>query len=78
MAKLQVSVSRIMSRRAAAISNASSSSESPLRSSSFESGAESGKRVNVKLLPVSGKCLLDKLAIGRMHDVKNSGTDLFR
>ena len=78
MAKLQVSVSRIMSRRAAAISNASSNSESPCRSSSFESGADNGKESNVRLLPVSGKVLADKFAIARMHDVKNSGTDLLR
>lgn len=67
-----------MSRRAAAISNASSNSESPCRSSSFESGADNGKESNVRLLPVSGKVLADKFAIARMHDVKNSGTDLLR
>lgn len=78
MAKLQVSVSRMMSRRAAAISNASSNSESPRRTSSFESGADNDKQVDVKCLPVSRKFLADKLAIGRMHDVMNSGTDLFR
>lgn len=78
MAKLQVSVSRMMSRRAAATSNASSNSERPRRSSSLESGADNDKEFDVKLLPVSGKFLPDKLAIGRMHDVKNSGTDLFR
>jgi len=75
---LQVSVSRMISRRAAAISNASSNSDNPLKSSSFESGADKDKEVDVKLLPVSGNFLPDKLAIGRTHDVKNSGTDLFR
>jgi len=78
MAKLHVSASRMMSRRAAAISNASSSSESPRRSSSFESGADKVKEVDVKFFPFSGNLLPDKLAIGRTHDMKNSGTDLFR
>ena len=78
MAKLQVSVSRMMSRRAAAISNASSRSESPRRSSSFESGADKVKEVDLKPLPFSGNLVPDRLAIGRTHDVKNSGTDLFR
>jgi hypothetical protein len=73
-----VSVSRIISRRAAAINKASSNSESPERSWSLESGADSDRVFDVKLLLVSGKFLEQRFAIGRIHEVKNSATDFVR
>jgi hypothetical protein len=46
----------------------SSYSESPRRTSSFESGADNDKQVDVKCLPVSRKFLADRLAVSQPCD----------
>lgn len=68
-------MSKIMSRRAAAIRSASSNSESPWRIGSLESGAD---RELVNGLPVRGRFPGNRFAIGIMHDVKNAGIDFER
>ena len=75
---MHVSVSRMISNRAAAINKANSSSERPWRSWSLESGADKDKALRVNFFPVSGRFLRERLAIGRMHEVKNPGTDFDR
>ncbi len=68
-------MSRIMSRRAAAIRSASSNSESPRRIGSFESGAD---KEFVNSFPLRGRLPGVRFAIGNMHEVKNAGIDFER
>jgi hypothetical protein len=44
----------------------------------LESGADSDRVFDVKLLLVRGKFLEQRFAIGRIHEVKNSATDFVR
>lgn len=78
MAKLHVSVSRMMSRRAAAISIAKSSSARDCKRWSLESGGERGGRVDMKDFPVNGRDDGVSDAMGRMQVVRKDETDLLR
>ena len=77
MAKLQVSVSRMTSRRAAAMSIARSSSASDCRRCNFESGGESVV-ADANERPVRGREDGIRLAIGSIQVVRNDETDLLR
>lgn len=80
MAKLHVSVSRMISRRAAAMSRARSSSDNDGRRWSFESGDESIGMdiVGTKERPDKGSIVEDRLAMGSIQVVKKDVTDLLR
>lgn len=58
--------------------SASSSSERPCRICSFESGGDRDRVCEAKRVPVRGKLLGERAAIGRMHEVKNADMDLVR
>ena len=71
-------MSRMTSSRAAAIKSASSKSESPLRICSLESGAARDVISDVNFLPSRVAFFGERLAIGRIQEVKNAGTDFAR
>jgi hypothetical protein len=68
----------MISSRAADIRRASSRSERPCRTWSFESGGDRDRVFDVNALPVSGNLLGERFAIGRMHEARNAGTDFVR
>jgi len=76
MAKFTVSVSRIISNRAADMRRDRSRVERDGRMWSFESGGESIEDVNK--CPWRGRVAAESDEIGIMQDVRKVGTDLLR
>ena len=60
------------------MSSARSRSARDWRRCSFESGGEKSGKVEVKEAPVNGMPFGVRLAIGRIHEVRNVVTDLLR